>query len=57
MAIVTEWKIFRSPDFEALSRALSKKIIFDGRNLFDPQLVEDAGLSYLPIGRRQVELG
>jgi UDPglucose 6-dehydrogenase len=54
LAIVTEWKIFRSPDFDALGRALSKKVIFDGRNLFDPQLVEDAGLAYFPIGRRQV---
>jgi UDPglucose 6-dehydrogenase len=57
LVIVTEWKIFRTPDFETLANALSKKVIFDGRNLFDPQLVEDAGLAYLPIGRRQVELG
>lgn len=53
LAIVTEWKIFRTPDFEAIAQALSKKAIFDGRNLFDPQQLDDAGLIYFPIGRRQ----
>jgi UDPglucose 6-dehydrogenase len=54
LAIVTEWKAFRLPDFGALSRTLSSKTIFDGRNLYEPSAVEAAGLSYLPIGRRQV---
>ena len=54
LAIVTEWKVFRTPDFGAIAAALKAKAIFDGRNLFDPQLVEDAGLAYFPIGRRQV---
>ena len=54
LAIVTEWKVFRTPDFGAIASTLKAKAIFDGRNLFDPQLVEDAGLAYFPIGRRQV---
>jgi len=54
LAIVTEWKVFRLPDFAALARALGSRAIFDGRNLYEPAIVEAAGLSYFPIGRRQV---
>jgi UDPglucose 6-dehydrogenase len=54
LAIVTEWKVFRLPDFGALARALGTKAIFDGRNLYEPGAVEAAGLAYYPIGRRQV---
>lgn len=54
LVIVTEWKAFRIPDFNALAARLSKKAIFDGRNMFEPTAVEEAGLSYFPIGRRQV---
>ena len=51
LAIVTEWKEFRSPDFERLSTVLSAQVIFDGRNLYDPGLVAAAGLDYHAIGR------
>ena len=51
LAIVTEWTEFRSPDFGAIKARLSYPVIFDGRNLFDPQTVVAAGLSYLSIGR------
>jgi UDPglucose 6-dehydrogenase len=51
LAIVTEWKEFRSPDFAHLRATLSTPIIFDGRNLYDPALVRAAGLDYEPIGR------
>lgn len=54
LAIVTEWKAFRNPDLGALARHLKQKAIFDGRNLYEPSVVEDAGLAYFPIGRRQV---
>jgi len=54
LAIVTEWKAFRLPDFGALARGLTTKTIFDGRNLYEPAAVEAAGLAYFPIGRRQV---
>lgn len=52
LVIVTEWTEFRSPDFEALRRALRQPLLFDGRNLFDPAQVRAAGLEYFGIGRR-----
>ncbi|HET8764844.1 MAG TPA: UDP-glucose/GDP-mannose dehydrogenase family protein [Rhodanobacter sp.] len=51
LAIVTEWKAFRSPDFARIRAALKEPAIFDGRNLYDPALVEEAGLAYYGIGR------
>ena len=51
LVIVTEWKEFRSPDFDALARALGAPLVFDGRNLFDPPLPRAAGLEYFAIGR------
>ncbi len=52
LVVVTEWQEFRSPDFSELKRALRQPLIFDGRNLFDPELVRTAGLEYFGIGRR-----
>jgi UDPglucose 6-dehydrogenase len=52
LAIVTEWKEFRSPDFATIKRMLRAPVLFDGRNLYDPALVRDAGLEYYAIGRR-----
>ena len=52
LALVTEWKEFRSPDFERLTKTLAGRAIFDGRNLYDPATVADAGLAYYGIGRR-----
>jgi len=51
LVVVTEWKEFRSPDFDALRRALKEPLVFDGRNLYDPAEVEAAGLAYYGIGR------
>jgi UDPglucose 6-dehydrogenase len=51
LLIVTEWKAFRSPDFARIGRSLRQHIIFDGRNLFDPQLMAEAGFEYFAIGR------
>ncbi len=51
LIVVTEWKQFRSPDFTRLRQALGDAVIFDGRNLYDPQEVEAAGLGYYGIGR------
>jgi UDPglucose 6-dehydrogenase len=51
LAIVTEWQEFRSPDFDTLRDALGAKVIFDGRNLYDPALVRSFGLTYFGIGR------
>ena len=51
LAIVTEWKAFRSPDFDQLKARLKTAVIFDGRNLFEPQLMADVGIEYHGIGR------
>jgi UDPglucose 6-dehydrogenase len=51
LVVVTEWKEFRSPDFDGLKRRLGLGLVFDGRNLFDPGLVRSAGLEYFGIGR------
>lgn len=51
LLIVTEWKEFRSPDFQVIKAKLKSPVVFDGRNVFDPQLPREAGLTYLSIGR------
>lgn len=51
LVLVTEWKEFRSPDFHALAQTLRDRAIFDGRNIYDPEQVADAGLAYEGIGR------
>jgi len=51
LVIVTEWKEFRSPDFELIKQRLKHPLIVDGRNLYDPALVRVMGFDYLPIGR------
>ncbi|MGR8933185.1 MAG: UDP-glucose dehydrogenase family protein [Gammaproteobacteria bacterium] len=51
LAIVTEWKQFRSPDFTQLHAQLRDKVIFDGRNMYEPMLVKRNGLRYYAIGR------
>ena len=51
LVIVTEWKEFRSPDFELIKERLKQPLILDGRNLYDPALVRGMGFDYLAIGR------
>jgi UDPglucose 6-dehydrogenase len=51
LVLMTEWKEFRSPDFKALAAALREKALFDGRNIYPPELVAAAGLHYEGIGR------
>ncbi|MPS26287.1 UDP-glucose/GDP-mannose dehydrogenase family protein [Pigmentiphaga sp.] len=51
LAVVTEWREFKSPDFRGLAGQLKSRAIFDGRNLYDPEYVESCGLSYYGIGR------
>ena len=53
LAIVTEWREFRSPDFDMLKATLRDPVIFDGRNLYDPKLLERRGIHYYAIGRGQ----
>jgi len=52
LAIVTEWREFRSPDFGALRAKLAHPVIFDGRNLYDPAVVQGHGFEYFAIGRK-----
>jgi UDPglucose 6-dehydrogenase len=51
LIIVTEWKAFRSPDFDRLKQAMQNPIIFDGRNLYEPQSMTELGFEYYGIGR------
>jgi UDPglucose 6-dehydrogenase len=51
LVIVTEWKEFRSPDFERIKSMLRHPVVFDGRNMFAPASVEAAGIEYHAIGR------
>lgn len=51
LAVVTEWREFRSPDFPALAISLRDAVLFDGRNLYQPGDVEGAGIKYYGIGR------
>ncbi|MFS2007242.1 UDP-glucose dehydrogenase family protein [Duganella sp. CT11-25] len=51
LVIVTEWKAFRSPDFDQIRAALKHAVIFDGRNLFEPEVMAEAGFEYHGIGR------
>ena len=52
LVIVTEWKAFRAPDFVRMRDSLRQPLIFDGRNLFDPEMMRVEGFEYVPIGRR-----
>ena len=51
LVIVTEWKEFRSPDFDFLKKQLKNPVIFDGRNLYDPAAMKRQGFKYYAIGR------
>jgi UDPglucose 6-dehydrogenase len=51
LAICTEWKQFVHPDFEEMRRVMRQPVIFDGRNLYDPRRMRDAGFTYYSIGR------
>jgi len=51
LIIVTEWKEFRSPDFESIRERLKQPVIIDGRNMYVPRDVREAGFEYISIGR------
>jgi UDPglucose 6-dehydrogenase len=51
LAIVTEWLVYRNPDFERLKQALKTPVVVDGRNLYDPQRMRALGFTYFGIGR------
>ncbi len=55
LIIATEWAEFRTPDFKRMAGALKEHVIFDGRNLYDLDLMEDQGFHYVSIGRQTVK--
>lgn len=55
LIIVTEWSLFRTPDFNKMEEALKAKVIFDGRNLYDLNKMIDCGYYYNSIGRKIIE--
>ncbi len=56
LLLVTEWKPFRNPDLAAMSRSMKQKIIFDGRNQYDPHYIVEEGFEYFGVGRLQSTL-
>ena len=54
LVIVTAWKDFRTPDFEAIKAALRTPVVFDGRNLYEPAVMAALGLEYHCVGRAAV---
>jgi UDPglucose 6-dehydrogenase len=52
LLVVTEWKLFHNPDFGLIRQALRHPLIIDGRNLYDPQQLQEQGIAYQGIGRR-----
>ncbi len=54
LLIVTEWNEFRRPDFERIKKAMKHPVIFDGRNIYDPQDMRQRGFVYYSVGRRPV---
>lgn len=52
LVIFTDWQEFRNPDFEVIAAKLKKPVIFDGRNLYNPEVVRKAGIEYHSIGRK-----
>ncbi len=54
LVIVTEWRTFKTPDFDVIKNTLKQPLIFDGRNLFDPKAMQDRGFVYYAIGRGDV---
>ena len=54
LVIVTEWSVFRTPDFDRVESLLKSKVIFDGRNLYDLQKMIDSAYYYNSIGRKTI---
>jgi UDPglucose 6-dehydrogenase len=52
LVIVTEWPEFRNPDFEVMRRLMRERVVFDGRNLFEPKTLAGYGFTYHGMGRK-----
>jgi UDPglucose 6-dehydrogenase len=55
LLLVTEWPEFRIPNFKVLGKLLKNKLIFDGRNIYDPAELEELSFSYYPVGRKSIK--
>jgi UDPglucose 6-dehydrogenase len=51
LVVVTEWNEFRRPDFEKMKKLMRGHVIFDGRNIYNPEILEEKGFTYFGIGR------
>ena len=54
LVICTEWQVFRNPDFTEMARRLNQPVVFDGRNLYDLDRMQELGFTYISIGRRPI---
>ena len=57
LAIVTEWNEFRRPDFNRMRTLMKSPVVFDGRNLYEPQQMVEEGFTYFSMGRPAVRTG
>ena len=56
LLIITEWPVFRQPDFDLMTKKLKQKVIFDGRNLYPTKQMQEMGFKYISIGRIEVNV-
>jgi len=54
LVVLTDWQEFRTPNFDEVAQRLKRRVIFDGRNLYDPNVVRNAGIEYHSVGRASV---
>lgn len=54
LLIVTEWPVFRTPEFDIMAEKMNNKLIFDGRNLYETELMKEMGFTYISIGRKEI---
>jgi UDPglucose 6-dehydrogenase len=57
LIVITEWKEFKSPDFDAIKSRLLQPVVVDGRNLYEPALMRALGIEYIGVGRSSGPLG
>jgi UDPglucose 6-dehydrogenase len=55
LLIATEWPEYRNPDFEQIGKSMKNKLIFDGRNLYDPANMRELGFTYVSVGRKSIK--
>lgn len=56
LIVITEWNEFRRPDYARMKQLLKRPLVFDGRNIYDPEVMQAQGFTYIPIGRPPVRV-